>query len=266
MRKRTLIKKVISVFLIASLIAGTVSTGNLPVISAASSTKSKICLKIDKRNITKKHFSIKEGKRKKIKATVSKQKKTKITFRSEEKSIVSVSKTGTFTAKKEGIAKITAIAKVKGKTYKSWVSIRVLPSKKKNSVAAGMPARVIKNGTKIKMHFGDTVIPAVLNDSVTAKALIKKLPYTIHVERYPEDFCGTMSDELPYKKKALHYGWLDGDIDYAVGTSYFTILHSGEEDSAEYGPRVNIGVITCKLKKIRSLKGDYDVLIELAKK
>ena len=266
MKKRILIRKIISVFLIASLITGTVYMGNLSVIAAAGSTKSKVCLKINNQNVTKKYFSVKEGKKKKIKVAVSKQNRAKITFRSEEKNIVSVSKTGTFTAKKEGIAKITVTAKVKGKTCKEWVNIRVIPSKKKNAVAAGMPARVIKNGTKINMHFGNTVIPGVLNNSVTAKALIKKLPYTVHVERYSEDFCGIMSDKLPYKKNAMHYGWLDGDIDYAVGTSYFTILHSGEEDSEEYGPRVNIGVITCKLSKIRSLKGDYDVLIELAER
>ncbi|MCH5269098.1 MAG: Ig-like domain-containing protein [Lachnospiraceae bacterium] len=264
MKKRILIRKVISVFLIASLLTGTVFTGNLSVISVASSAKNRICLKINNRNVTKKHFSVKEGKKKRIKVTVPKQKKAKITFRPEKKSIVSVSKTGMFTAKREGIAKITAIAKVKGKTYKGWVNIRVIPSKKKNAMAAGMPARVIKNGTKINMHFGNTVIPGVLNNSVTAKALIKKLPYTVHVERYSYDFCGIIPKKLPYKKNALHYGWLDGDIDYAISASYFTILHSGEKDSEEYGPRVNIGVITCKLAKIRSLKGDYDVLIELA--
>ena len=38
-----------------------------------------------------------------------------------------------------------------------------------------MPTRVIENGTKIVMHFGDTVIPGVLNNSETAKALIAKL-------------------------------------------------------------------------------------------
>lgn len=45
-----------------------------------------------------------------------------------------------------------------------------------------------ENGTKILMHFGDTVIPAVLNDSETARALIAKLPYTQHMSRYAHDF------------------------------------------------------------------------------
>ena len=42
-----------------------------------------------------------------------------------------------------------------------------------------MPTRVMESGTKINMHFGDTVITGILNDSDTAKALIEMLPYTV---------------------------------------------------------------------------------------
>lgn len=124
------------------------------------------------------------------------------------------------------------------------------------------PTRVIKQGTKIKMHFGDTVITGVLNDSKTAKALIAKLPYTIHESRYDTDFCGTV-DALPYNKSEEHYGWLNGDIDYATDAPYFTILFKGEENSEQYGSQVNIGVITTPLAKISNLEGSYDVRIEL---
>ena len=128
-----------------------------------------------------------------------------------------------------------------------------------------MPTRVIENGTKINMHFGDTVIPGVLNDSDTAKALIEKLPYTVHMSSYSHDFCGTLPEDfLPYNEDEVHYGWLNGDIDYAIDAPYFTILHSDEENSEQYGYQVNIGVITCELAKIRELSGSYDVLIELA--
>ncbi len=127
-----------------------------------------------------------------------------------------------------------------------------------------MPTRVIENGTKIVMHFGDTVIPGVLNDSETARALIAKLPYTVRMNSYSHDFCG-VTEELPYKESEVHYGWLNGDIDYAINAPYFTILHSDEENSEQYGYQVNIGVITCELEKIRALRGNYDVRIELAK-
>ena len=129
---------------------------------------------------------------------------------------------------------------------------------------ASMPTRTpMEGGTKINMHFGDTVIPGVLNDSETAKALIAKLPLTQHVNRYSHDFCGT-TDPLPYKEDEVHYGWLNGDIDYATDAPYFTILFEDEAVSEQYGSQVNIGVITCPLKDIAGLQGSFDVRIELA--
>ena len=129
---------------------------------------------------------------------------------------------------------------------------------------ASMPTRVpMEGGTKINMHFGDTIIPGVLNDSETAKALIAKLPITQHVSRYSHDFCG-VTEELPYKQDEVHYGWLNGDIDYATDAPYFTILFEDQDVSEQYGSQVNIGVITCPLKDIANLEGSFDVRIELA--
>ena len=127
-----------------------------------------------------------------------------------------------------------------------------------------MPTRVIESGTKIIMHFDDTIIPGILNDCDTAKALIEMLPYTVQMSGYSDDFCGIMPDKLPYHEDEIHNGWLNGDIDYSVVAPYFTILHSNEENSQQYSNRVNIGVITCELSRIRNLSGSYDVLIELA--
>lgn len=126
-----------------------------------------------------------------------------------------------------------------------------------------MPTRFPpENGTKILLHFGDTVIPGILNDSETAQALIAKLPYTQHMSRYSHDFCG-VTEELPYSEEEEHYGWLNGDIDYATDAPYFTILFEDQDASEVYGSQVNIGVITCPLSEIAALNGSYDVLIEL---
>ena len=126
-----------------------------------------------------------------------------------------------------------------------------------------MPTRLPpENGTKILLHFGDTVIPGVLNDSETAQALIAKLPYIQHMSRYSHDFCG-VTEDLPYNEEEEHYGWLNGDIDYATDAPYFTILFEDQDASKIYGSQVNIGVITCPLADIADLKGSYDVLIEL---
>ena len=126
-----------------------------------------------------------------------------------------------------------------------------------------MPTRLPpENGTKILLHFGDTVIPGVLNDSETAQALIAKLPYTQHMSRYSHDFCG-VTEDLPYNEEEEHYGWLNGDIDYATDAPYFTILFEDQDESEIYGSQVNIGVITCPLTDIAALNGSFDVLIEL---
>ena len=126
-----------------------------------------------------------------------------------------------------------------------------------------MPTRVPMEGsTKILLHFGDTVIPGVLNDSETAQALIAKLPYTQHMSRYSHDFCG-VTEDLPYNADEEHYGWLNGDIDYATDAPYFTILFEDQDESEIYGNQVNIGVITCPLTDIAALDGSYDVVIEL---
>ena len=106
------------------------------------------------------------------------------------------------------------------------------------------------------------MIPGVLNDSETAQALIAKLPYTQHMSRYSHDFCG-VTEDLPYNEEEEHYGWLNGDIDYATDAPYFTILFEDQDASEIYGSQVNIGVITCPLADIAALNGSYDVLIEL---
>ena len=128
------------------------------------------------------------------------------------------------------------------------------------SIATRLP---MEGGTKINMYFGDTLITGVLNDSETAKALIEKLPMTQHMSRYSHDFCG-VTEELPYNEDDVHYGWLNGDIDYALNAPYFTILFEDEDVSEQYGYQVNIGVITCPIADIAALQGSYDVRIELA--
>ena len=93
--------------------------------------------------------------------------------------------------------------------------------------------------------------------------LIEKLPLTQQVNRYSHDFCG-VTEDLPYNKEEEHYGWLNGDIDYATDAPYFTILFEDQEESEIYGNQVNIGVITCPLEQIAKLNGSFDVRIELA--
>lgn len=127
------------------------------------------------------------------------------------------------------------------------------------------PTRVLEKGTRINMHFGNTLIPGILNDSTTAQAFIKMLPLTVHESRYSHDFCGSMDVHLPFDKKDERYGWLNGDIAIGTNVPWFTILFADEKISEQYGNLVNIGVIDCDLSAVSQLQGSYDVLIELAK-
>lgn len=126
------------------------------------------------------------------------------------------------------------------------------------------PTRVLEEGTRINMHFGNTVIPGILNDSTTAKAFIEMLPMTVHESRYSHDFCGSMDDFLPFDEEDERYGWLNGDIAIGTNVPWFTILFDDEDISEQYGNLINIGVIDCELSAISELDGSYDVLIELA--
>ena len=91
-----------------------------------------------------------------------------------------------------------------------------------------LPTRVLRKGTRINLYFGDTVIPGILNDSETARALIARLPLKQRMTRYRHDFCGVMEQPLPYREEEVHYGWLNGDIDFARDGNYFTILFDDE--------------------------------------
>ncbi|SFM59069.1 cyclophilin-like fold protein [Methanolobus profundi] len=125
-----------------------------------------------------------------------------------------------------------------------------------------MATRKIKNGTKIKMHFGSKVIPGILNDSEPSRELISRLPYTVQASRYEFDVCGVMDEPLSFGDEDLVPGWKNGDIDFTTQGDYFTILFDNEENC--YGEFVNLGVIDCDPSTMASLKGSFDILIELA--
>lgn len=127
-----------------------------------------------------------------------------------------------------------------------------------------MPTRVLDNGTRINMHFGDTVIPGILNDSETAQALIERLPLTMEFNHYATDYCAVMDEELPYAESDVHNGWLNGDINYEITAPYFAILFDGQDESVTHDNQVNIGVMDCELSQIRNLQGSFEVTIELA--
>lgn len=117
---------------------------------------------------------------------------------------------------------------------------------------------------KINMHFGETVIPAELNDTETARAFADKLPATITVSGTGIDFCGHIPFSLPYESRQVERGWVNGNVNYNPGGGWFAVLFDDEENSKRYGDQVNIGRVTCNLSVLHDLDGTFDVLIEKA--
>lgn len=124
--------KMISCFLIVCMLVSVLYTGKTFGVSAAGSSKTGLCLRIDNRTVSGKTISIERGKKKEIKVIVPQKKNFKITYRSNKGSIVAASKTGKITAKRIGTAKVTVTAKSKKKKYRSWVKMKVVSANKKN--------------------------------------------------------------------------------------------------------------------------------------
>jgi hypothetical protein len=116
----------------------------------------------------------------------------------------------------------------------------------------------------IRLTVGTTVIPAVLNDSKASRTLLARLPYTVRLQRYEHDYCGVMSEALPYDRASLRSGWTNGDIAYAVDGSYFAILYKGEEISMQHDGLVTMGTLSAPPEIMDTLAPGISVTIEMA--
>ena len=120
-----------------------------------------------------------------------------------------------------------------------------------------------EKGTPIKLIINGTEIPAFLNDSKPARALLARLPYTVNLQRYQHDYCGIMREPLPYDQAELHSGWKNGDIAFAVSGNYFAILYKDEEISQQFDGMVTMGALTCDPAVMGTLDEAIAVRIEL---
>lgn len=115
------------------------------------------------------------------------------------------------------------------------------------------------NETKVTLTIGDNVIPATLNDTLTAKKLIEELPFTVETSKMQYDFCGTV-EELPFDNSQRQAGWKNGDIGYSKG--WFALFHNGEEKSSSHTSEMIIGHIDdAYLETIRDLDGSISITI-----
>lgn len=121
-----------------------------------------------------------------------------------------------------------------------------------------------ENGTAVTLTIGTTVIPAVLNNTLSARDLIARLPYTISLHRYTHDFCGVMPEPLKYDPADVQHGWKNGDIHFATDGDYFVLFFADEEISEQYGHQVHIGKMDVNLDTLRNLGRDIRVTVARA--
>jgi hypothetical protein len=157
----------------------------------------------------------------------------------------------------------------KGKTMKMLLFIALFAIALTFSASAAdndpMPTRVLDQGSRITLTVGDTVIPAILNDSTASKDLISRLPYTVRLNRYTHDYCGVMSEPLKYDEDDVHNGWMNGDLAFARDGNYFVMFYADEDISQQYGHQITLGKVNVPLSTITSLpRGSITVNIALA--
>lgn len=92
-----------------------------------------------------------------------------------------------------------------------------------------------EHATKVNLIVGSSVIPATLNNTVSAKDLISKLPYTARVNRSAVDYCGILPQPLKSDAAEGQPGWKNGDISYLPGDDYIAFFFGGEAESESYG-------------------------------
>ena len=119
-----------------------------------------------------------------------------------------------------------------------------------------------KNETRITLRIGKAVIPAVLNETLTAREFCKCLPFTVTASKGEFDFCG-IAGSLACQETERQNGWKNGDIGYSRG--WFALFHSGEDQSSGYTGEMIIGHIDEEyLETVRRLNGSVNITIELA--
>ena len=85
--------------------------------------------------------------------------------------------------------------------------------------------------TPIVLQANDVKIPAILNDTVAARAFYKRLPFTASGYRYSFEYCCRTACGV-FDPSETQSGWKNGDIGLASG--WFAVFFGGEGISAAY--------------------------------
>ena len=224
MRQNKWKKKLFSLLLVMSL---TFAFGVYPISAVKTEARANlsVTLKVDSKKVNEKTISMQKGSSKKIEiSTVQKKSELKITYRSNHKSIASVSRTGKVKAKKTGTAKISVTVSKNGrKIRKEWFKIKV------NSTNSSSE----KEGTPVVLTVNGETFQATFYKNETADELVKEMPMTLSMKElngnekyhyFNEEF--PTDEKVPGKIKA-------GDI-MLYGSDCLVTFYKSHKTSYEY--------------------------------
>lgn len=98
--------------------------------------------------------------------------------------------------------------------------------------------------TKVNLIVEGKTIKATLNETISAKDLITKLPYVVNVHRAAVDYCEILPNSLKYDSNDVQRGWENGDISYIPGDDWIAFFFDGEKNSkSDTNPQHIIGKV-----------------------
>lgn len=172
-------KRKMAVFvIIAMMVFTTLFDRNVISANVAKRTKNSVELQIGKKKVTKKTYQMKQGEKKKLKATTPK-KVISIQYRSSKKSIATISKKGEIYAKKAGTTKITVVVTTKQSRKSVWMKVKVVsPKKNKKPVTTKSPNPVSTAPLKTEPPTIEATITPIITESPTMTPMVTETPTT----------------------------------------------------------------------------------------
>jgi len=115
--------------------------------------------------------------------------------------------------------------------------------------------------TNIVLKANNVAIPAILNDTLAARELKKRLPFKVSGHRSEVDYCCAAACGV-FDPAETQSGWKNGDISLAGG--WFAVFFDGEEISQSYYGMMVIAHIERKhLQLVRGLPKTVKFVVEL---
>lgn len=116
--------------------------------------------------------------------------------------------------------------------------------------------------TPILLKANDTIIPAMLNDTIAAQDFKKRLPFTVSGHKSAVDYFCVAASGI-FDPTEIQSGWKNGDISLSGG--WLTILFDGEENSSDdRGIMVIAHIDKENIELITKLPNSVRFTIELA--